>query len=87
MVIIPCSPYSPEQKGKGESWIKYMQINFVSGRTLVDEAELEEQVERLDGNFCKQKGARDDKKSAFQYFRKKKKCAAAARRNAFRLLQ
>jgi transposase len=36
-VIVPCTPYSPEQKGKVESGVKYMQMNFVSGRTFIDQ--------------------------------------------------
>jgi hypothetical protein len=31
-VIIPCTPYSPEQKGKVESGIKYLQNNFVNAQ-------------------------------------------------------
>jgi len=39
-VIIPCTPYSPEQKGKVESGIKYMQMNFVSGRAFTDNCDI-----------------------------------------------
>lgn len=39
-VLIPCTPYSPEQKGKVESGIKYMQMNFVSGRTFTDNIDI-----------------------------------------------
>jgi transposase len=39
MVVVPCTPYSPEQKGKVESGIKYLQGNFVNGRTFIDAAD------------------------------------------------
>lgn len=43
-VIIPCTPYSPEQKGKVESGIKYLQMNFVSGREFVDTTDVKKQL-------------------------------------------
>lgn len=43
-VIIPCTPYHPEQKGTVESGIKYLQGNFISGRTFVDAADLKRQL-------------------------------------------
>jgi len=43
-VIIPCSPYSPEQKGTVESGIKYLQGNFINGRTFTDSADLKQQL-------------------------------------------
>jgi transposase len=39
-VIIPCTPYSPEQKGKVESGVKYLQNNFVNGRTFVSDRDI-----------------------------------------------
>lgn len=39
-VIVPCEPYSPEQKGKVESGIKYMQNNFVNGREFTDDQDV-----------------------------------------------
>lgn len=33
-IVVPCTPYSPEQKGTVEEGIKYLQMNFVSGRTF-----------------------------------------------------
>jgi len=43
-VIVPCTPYHPEQKGKVESAIKYIQINFVAGRTFQDSHDLQCQL-------------------------------------------
>jgi transposase len=39
-VIVPCTPYSPEQKGKVESGIKYLQQNFINGRDFVDDRDI-----------------------------------------------
>src|SRR5688572_4942091 len=43
-VIIPCAPYSPEQKGKVEAGVKYMQMNFIPGRTFQDEGDIISQL-------------------------------------------
>lgn len=43
-VIIPCTPYSPEQKGTVESGIKYLQGNFIAGRVFESEADLKGQL-------------------------------------------
>jgi len=44
-VIIPCTPYSPEQKGTVESGIKYLQGNFIAGRTFTDCADMKHQLQ------------------------------------------
>jgi len=44
-VIIPCTPYHPEQKGTVESGIKYIQRNFVPGRTFSNSADLKSQLQ------------------------------------------
>lgn len=43
-VIVPCSPYSPEQKGTVESGIKYLQGNFISGRTFTNHTDMKRQL-------------------------------------------
>jgi len=43
-VIVPCAPYHPEQKGKVESGIKYLQNNFVKGRQFTDGDDLKNQL-------------------------------------------
>lgn len=43
-VIVPCSPYSPWEKGTVEAGIKYLQNNFVSGRTFANYADLKRQL-------------------------------------------
>ena len=40
VVIVPCTPYSPEQKGKVEAGVKYLQGNFVNGRDFRDGADI-----------------------------------------------
>jgi transposase len=51
-VILPCTPYSPEQKGTVESGIKYMQINFIAGRTFKDEADVQKQLKDWMNNYA-----------------------------------
>ena len=49
-VVIPCSPYSPEQKGTVEAGIKYLQSNFAAGRQFQDDADIKRQLRNwLDG--------------------------------------
>lgn len=43
-VIKPCSPYHPEQKGKVESQVKYVQNNFLKGREFKSRADMETQL-------------------------------------------
>lgn len=43
-VVIPCTPYSPEQKGTVESGIKYLQGNFIAGRTFSDSTDMKRQL-------------------------------------------
>ena len=62
-VIIPCTPYSPEQKGKVESGVKYMQGNFVSGRTFTDDADVAAKLKDWMMNYANQKNPRHNQKS------------------------
>jgi Integrase core domain/Mu transposase, C-terminal len=43
-VIVPCTPHSPEQKGKVESGIKYLQQNFVNGRVFTDSRDIKRKL-------------------------------------------
>lgn len=54
-VIIPCTPYSPEQKGKVESGIKYMQQNFVNGRTFTDDRDIAAKLKDWMTNYANQR--------------------------------
>ncbi len=51
-VIIPCTPYSPEQKGTVESGIKYLQGNFISGRTFHDSIDMKRQLTDWMNNYA-----------------------------------
>ncbi|OGE26506.1 hypothetical protein A3C26_01870 [Candidatus Daviesbacteria bacterium RIFCSPHIGHO2_02_FULL_39_12] len=44
-VILPCTPYSPQQKGTVESGIKYLQSNFAAGRQFQDDADIKDSLE------------------------------------------
>jgi transposase len=43
-VVHPCAPYHPEQKGKVEGAVKYLQINFIAGRVFQDATDLKKQA-------------------------------------------
>lgn len=43
-VIVPCTPYEPQQKGKVESGVGYLKKNFLAGRTFTDYADLQKQL-------------------------------------------
>lgn len=51
-VIVPCAPYHPEQKGKVESAIKYMQSNFLSGRCFTDGRDMKCQLQNWMNNYA-----------------------------------
>ena len=44
-VVIPCTPCSPEQKGTVESGIKYLQGNFIAGRTFTTSSDMKHQLQ------------------------------------------
>lgn len=54
-VIVPCSPYSPEQKGTVESGIKYLQGNFIPGRTFRDHQDLQQQLSEWMKNYANER--------------------------------
>ncbi len=54
-VIIPCTPYSPEQKGTVESGIKYLQGNFISGRIFTDSVDMKRQLTDWMTNYANQR--------------------------------
>jgi transposase len=54
-VIIPCTPYSPEQKGKVESGVKYLQQNFVNGRHFANSADLQRQLRNWMDTYANQR--------------------------------
>ena len=52
IVVLPCSPYSPEQKGTVESGIKYLQGNFIAGREFKDDADIKRQLKSWMDNYA-----------------------------------
>jgi len=40
-VIVPCTPYEPQQKGKVESAVGYTKKNFMAGRVFINTLDLE----------------------------------------------
>lgn len=51
-VIVPCTPYSPEQKGTVESGVKYLQGNFLPGRVFTDSADMKAQLKEWMENYA-----------------------------------
>lgn len=43
-VVVPCTPYSPEQKGTVEAGVKYLQNNFIAGRQFLNEGDIKGQL-------------------------------------------
>lgn len=67
-VVIPCTPYSPEQKGKVEGAIKYLQINFIAGRTFQDGADIKSQLRNWMDNYANQRIHGTTRKVPMQVF-------------------
>jgi len=67
-VIIPCTPYSPQQKGTVESGIKYLQGNFISGRTFADSADMKGQLRHWMDNYANQRIHGTTRKIPMQVF-------------------
>lgn len=72
-VIIPCTPYSPEQKGTVESGIKYLQGNFISGRTFTDSADMKRQLTDWMVNYANQRIHGTTRKVPMQVFEAEEK--------------
>jgi len=51
-VIVPCTPYHPEQKGTVEQAIKYLKINFIAGRTFRDDFDIRRQLSEWMENYA-----------------------------------
>jgi len=67
-VIIPCTPYSPEQKGTVEAGIKYLQGNFISGRTFTDSADMKRQLRNWMDTYANQRIHGTTRKVPLQVF-------------------
>ena len=67
-VIIPCTPYSPEQKGTVESGIKYLQGNFISGRIFSHSSAMKQQLTKWMDNYANQRVHGTTRKVPMQVF-------------------
>ena len=67
-VIIPCTPYSPEQKGTVEAGIKYLQGNFISGRTFCDSTAMKAQLRNWMDTYANQRIHGTTRKVPMQVF-------------------
>lgn len=67
-VVIPCTPYSPEQKGTVEAGIKYLQGNFICGRTFTDSADMKRQLRNWVDNYANQRIHGTTRKVPMQVF-------------------
>ena len=72
-VIIPCTPYHPEQKGTVEAGIKYLQGNFISGRTFTDSAGMKRQLTDWMVNYANQRIHGTTRKVPMQVFEAEEK--------------
>lgn len=54
-VIVPCTPYHPEQKGKVEADVKYVSGNFFAERTFSDRSDLVRQLSDWTKNYANQR--------------------------------
>jgi len=72
-VVTPCTPYSPEQKGTVEAGIKYLQGNFISGRTFTDSADMKEQLTDWMTNYANQRIHGTTRKMPMQVFQTEEK--------------
>lgn len=72
-VIIPCSPYSPQQKGTVESGIKYLQGNFISGRTFTDSGDMKRQLRNWMDNYANARVHGTTRKAPMQVFEAEEK--------------
>lgn len=73
IVVTPCTPYHPEQKGKVESAIKYMQRNFLSGRSFTDGRDMKCQLQNWMTNYANQRIHGTTKKVPQEVWRDKEK--------------
>jgi transposase len=74
-VITPCSPYSPEQKGKVEAGVKYLQINFISGRTFKDDRDIATRLKDWTHNYANQRTHGTTKKVPWKELLEKERLA------------
>ena len=67
-VIIPCTPYHPEQKGTVESGIKYVQGNFLPGRVFTDAHDMSRQLKQWMNDYANRRIHGTTRRVPFEMF-------------------
>jgi len=87
-VIKPCTPYSPEQKGKVESQVKYFKKNFLAGREFKDVKERDKKLELWMTTYANERVHGTTKKvPAEEFARIEKQCLQPLPENPFAFFQ
>jgi transposase len=73
VTIKPCTPFHPEQKGKVEAGVKYLQNNFVAGREFVDEKDIKGQLANWTSTYANQRKHGTTRKIPNEVFAEEKK--------------
>jgi len=72
-VIKPCAPYKPNQKGKVEAGVKYVQNNFLVGRTFTSRMDMRQQLKSWTVNYANKRTHGTTKKVPEVVFMQKEK--------------
>lgn len=67
-VIVPCTPYEPQQKGKVENGIGYLKNNFMKGRTFSDRMDLERRLKEWMDSYANLRIHGTTRKIPYQVF-------------------
>jgi transposase len=73
VVINPCTPYHPEQKGGVESDVKYISNNFLVQRHFTDYVDLQHQFSEWSNNYANKRIHGITKKVPYDFFQKEEK--------------
>lgn len=67
-VVVPCTPYQPQQKGKVESDVGFVKGNFFCGREFSDRADMEIQLRDWMNTYANRRVHGTTKKIPFEVF-------------------
>ncbi len=71
---MPCRIYSPNDKGKVESGVKYVKMNFFSGRTFKDSDDLDRRLKEWTDKTCNKRIHGTTRKIPDEVFEREEKC-------------
>lgn len=77
-IIVPCRVRKPQEKGKVESGIKYIQNNFFAGRKFVDNLDLVLELKIWLNDYCNQRVHGTTKEKPITLFKEKELAALKA---------